>query len=117
MGFFEPKITIYKKKDRGTWEQILRVLKENGIKGVKSGHYFQDAVSPNGCGGMLDPRNFGTKGKIDRDIYFIEVKESVKDDALNAIHNAGIQTTVDEDAAVDAATKKNEEEAAGSGSF
>ena len=35
---FEKKVTIYKKKDRETWEKIRDVLKGAGLKGVSASH-------------------------------------------------------------------------------
>ena len=69
---FEKKVTIFKKKDRPQWLKIKAALKEAGLKGVRSGHYLQDSVMAGGCGAKLDPRDFGPKGKIDHDIYYIK---------------------------------------------
>ncbi|MCR5302944.1 MAG: hypothetical protein K6E33_00145 [Lachnospiraceae bacterium] len=102
---FEKKVTIFKKKDSETWKQIKQLLKDNDFKGVRAGHYFADPVASGGCGAKLDPRNFGGGGKIDRDIYFIEVKESDRERALELIHNNGIVAEVDNNAALDAAER------------
>ena len=46
---FEKKTTIFKKKDRETWELIKAALKEDKIRGVHAFHYFADVVAPGGC--------------------------------------------------------------------
>ena len=101
---FEKKVEIYKKKDRETWQQLKDVLKGGGLK-ISAGHYFADVVACGGCGAKLDPRNFGAKGAADRDIYYIRVKETDRETALKLIHEAGLVTLVDEDAALDAAKR------------
>ena len=105
MGFLEKKITLFKKKDAATWKQIREALKDAGITGVKAGSYFADPVAACGCGGHLDPRNYGPKGSVDRYIYYIEVPESQKESALAALSERGITPEVDEQAAVDAAKR------------
>lgn len=104
---FEKKTTIFKKKDRETWELIKAALKEDKIRGVHAFHYFADVVAPGGCASKLDPRNFAGKGRIDHDIYEIEVRDSDIEAALRSIRVHGIVTTVDDDAALDAAVKFN----------
>ncbi|MGI6075485.1 MAG: hypothetical protein ACOYD9_03860 [Pyramidobacter sp.] len=94
-GLFEKKTLVYKKKDRETWEQIRKALKEEGIKHVSAGHCFADALSPNGIGGMLDPRDFGAKGKVDRDVYYIRVRESDREAALEAMRRHGLPCVVE----------------------
>ena len=103
--WFEKKTDIFKKKDKETWTQIKEALEEAGIK-AWAGHYFADTVAAGGCGSKLDPRNFGAKGTIDRDIYFIKVKEEDREAALLAIRAKGLVPVVDEQAAVDAALRK-----------
>lgn len=117
MGLFEKKVTIYKKKDSATFKQIRDVLKEAGFKGVRASHYSNDYVAAGGCAAKLDPRDFGGGGKIDHDIYFIEVRESDKEAALEAIRKAGLVTVVDDSASIDRAVQimneKKKEEADG----
>lgn len=91
---FEKKVDFYKKKDRAVWEQIRKALKEEGIRHVSSGHYFGDALAPNGIGGQLDPRNFGAAGKVDRDIYYIRVREEDLESAKDAIRRHGLTAQV-----------------------
>ena len=75
MLFFEKKVTIFQQKNKAEWLKISNALKNAGIK-IKAGHYDADPFIACGCGAKLDPRNFGSNGHIDRDIYFIDVKES-----------------------------------------
>ena len=94
MGLFEKKVDIFRKKDRETWLKIKQALKEAGIKGVSAGHYLQDSVMAGGCGAKLDPRDFGAKGKIDHDIYFVKVKESQAEAARAELTKRGIVAEV-----------------------
>jgi hypothetical protein len=107
---FEKKVTIYKKKDRETWEQIRNALKNAGLKGVRAAHYSNDVVQAGGCAAKLDPRDFGGHGKIDHDIYFIEVRESDRQKALDIIKEAGLVTIVDPNASIDRAVLVTEEQ-------
>lgn len=91
---FEKKVDFFKKKDRETWLQIKNALREEGIRHVSAGHYFGDSLAPNGCGGHLDPRNFGPNGKIDRDIYYIRVREEDLPAAREAIRKHGLTTQI-----------------------
>ncbi|MBQ7578323.1 MAG: hypothetical protein IJT21_08670 [Synergistaceae bacterium] len=91
---FAKKVTIYKKKDKATWQKIKDVLKSSGIKGVKAGHYAIDSLSVCGCGSKLDPRNFGTNGKIDRDVYYIDVREEDLTRAQEIISQNGINAEI-----------------------
>ncbi len=106
MGFFEKKVMIYEKKDRETWEKIRAALKEEGIPHVHAGRYFNEAVGTDGISGLLDPRDFGAKGKIDRNIYYVEVPESQADAAKKALLKHGLVAAVDPEARVDAARWK-----------
>ena len=72
---FEKRTVIYKKKDKETWTKIKSALKEGGLTGFKASHYLQDSVMAGGCGAKLDPRDFGSKGKIDHEVYVIKVKK------------------------------------------
>lgn len=94
MGLFERKTDIFRKKDKATWLEIKKALKEAGIKGVSAGHYLQDSVMAGGCGAKLDPRDFGPKGKIDHDIYFVKVKESQAEKAREELTKRGIVAEV-----------------------
>ncbi len=91
---FEKKETIFKKKDRATWAEIRALLKEEGFRGVRAGHYLQDAVMAGGCGAKLDPRNFGEKGRADHDIYYIRVNAEDAAAAREAVRRAGLSAEV-----------------------
>ncbi len=97
MGLFSKKITLFKKKDRATWQTIRSLLKEAGLTGIKASHYQIDSLSACGCGSKLDPRNFGVKGHIDRDVYFIDVREEDYDRAKEILAEHGIEAVVDYD--------------------
>ena len=62
MGLFSKKITLFKKKDRETWQMIKSLLKDAGLKGTKARHYPIDSLSACGYGSKLDPRNFSVDG-------------------------------------------------------
>lgn len=102
---FEKKTVIFKKKDRETWEQIKTALKEGGLTGVKAGHYLQDSVMAGGCGAKLDPRDFGQKGKVDREIYTIKVNEADVEKANEILLRNGLVAEIDETLLTDAALK------------
>lgn len=101
---FEKKALIYQKRDKETWKQIKDALKEAKIPGVSASHYDQDTVSV-GPGAPIDPRNFGGKGAVDRDIYVIRVPESEKEAALAVIRAAGLTAIVDPDVLKDASQR------------
>ena len=46
--FFEKKVTIFKKKDRETWQKIKDTLKEEEFRGVRASHYFADTLCAGG---------------------------------------------------------------------
>ena len=96
--FFEKKVTIFKKKDRETWQRIKDTLKAEGFKGVRAGHYFADTLCACGCGSKLDPRNFGAKGKIDRDIYYVDVRKDDVEKATAILQAHGVEVVVEDDA-------------------
>ena len=103
---FQKRVPIFKKRDRETWQQIKDTLKATGIPGVKAGHYLQETVMGGGCGAKLDPRDFGPKGKIDRDIYWVEVPVEGESAAREALREAGIVPVVEENVLQDAALRK-----------
>jgi hypothetical protein len=94
MILFAKKIDFYRKKDKETWLKIRKVLKEEGVRHVTSGHYFGDSVAPNGIGGQLDPRNFGPAGRIDRDIYYIRLRQEDIPSAREAVRRHGLVSEV-----------------------
>ena len=97
---FEKKIEIFKKKDREAWTEIRDLLKKEGVAGISAGHYLQESVMAGGCG------DFGKKGKIDRDIYYIRVRAADADRVREILRRNGITAGIDEDLMTDAALKK-----------
>ena len=47
-----------------------------------------------GCGAKLDPRDFGAKGKVDHDIYYIKVREADEAKAREIILQNGLVAEV-----------------------
>lgn len=105
-GLFKKRVPIFKKRDRETWSQIKKTLKEAGVKGMRSGHYLQETVMGGGCGAKLDPRDFGGKGRIDRDIYWVEVLPEEEEHSREILRLNGIVPVVEENVLLDAALRK-----------
>ena len=103
-------VTLFKKRDRAAWEEISGALKEEGIEGVKTGHYLQETVMGGGCGAKLDPRDFGSHGRIDREIYWIEVPGRTEGKAREALKRRGLVPEVEENVLLDAAFRKKQED-------
>ncbi|MBR1485787.1 MAG: hypothetical protein IJ597_00845 [Synergistaceae bacterium] len=92
MLWFAKKVTIFKKKDRETWQKIKDALKNAGLKGVRASSYSVDSLNPCGCGAKVDPRNFGANGYIDRHVYFIDVNADDEVLAKNILSERGFET-------------------------
>ena len=107
---FEKRVDIFKKRDKETWLKIKAALKEAGLPGVKSGHYLQETVMGGGCGAKLDPRNFGSKGVIDRDIDWVKVIAGDEEKARDILRQNGIVAEVQENVLLDAALRKKPKE-------
>ena len=107
---FEKRVDIFKKRDRETWLKIRAALKEAGLPGVKAGHYLQETVMGGGCGAKLDPRNFGSRGTIDRDIYWVKVIAGDEEKAREILRKNGIVPVVEENVLLDAALRKRPKE-------
>ena len=107
---FEKKTVIFKKRDRETWQQIRDALREAGLGGVRAGHYLQETVMGGGCGAKLDPRDFGPRGRIDRDIYWVKVRQSDEEKAREILRGSGIVPVVEKDVLLDAALRKKPKE-------
>ena len=73
-------------------------------------HYLQETVMGGGCGAKLDPRNFGSKGVIDRDIYWVKVIAGDEETARDILRQNGIVTEVQDDVLLDAALRKRPKE-------
>ena len=108
-GLFQKRNVIYKKRDRETWQKIREVLKAEGAS-FRSGHYLQETVMGGGCGAKLDPRDFGGKGKIDRDIYWVSVPVEKEGDVREILRRNGIVPVVEENILQDAALRKRPQE-------
>ncbi len=109
-NLFKKRIPIFKKRDRETWTRIRKTLKEAGVKGVRSGHFLQETVMGGGCGAKLDPRDFGRKGKIDREIYWVSVLPDDEERVRGILRRNGIVPVVEEDVLLDAALRKKPED-------
>ncbi len=107
---FEKRVYIFQKRDRETWEQIRDALKAAGLESMRSGHYLQETVMGGGCGAKLDPRNFGSHGTIDRDIYWVKVAEADVEKAKEILRQNGLVPVVEEDVLLDAALRKRPKE-------
>lgn len=103
---FVKRTELFKKKDRETWLQVKKALKDAGMTGVHSGHYLQETVMGGGCGAKLDPRDMGPRGRIDREIYWVNVPADRADEAREILRRAGVVAVVEENLAVDAALRK-----------
>ena len=95
--WFRKKVTIFERKDRLTWQKIADTLKGAGLDGVKAGSYEADSLFACGCGSKLDPRNFGTGGRIDRAIYYVDVRQEDEQRAKSILAENGIICEVDDD--------------------
>ena len=105
-NWFKKRVPIFKKRDRETWTQIRKALREAGVKGVRAGHYLQETVMGGGCGAKLDPRDFGKKGKIDREIYWVEVLPEDEERVRDILRRSGIVPVVEDNVLLDAALRK-----------
>lgn len=72
MPLFVKRETVFCKRDRAGCETAKEALLAAGIRGIKMGHY---EVEPpvGGCGCKLDIRNLGPRGRIDREMYYLDV--------------------------------------------
>ena len=95
--WFTKRVTIFKRKDKETGQRIREVMKSAGLEGVKAGSYEAESLCACGCGMRLDPRNFGVNGRIDRAIYYVDVKQEDEQRAKNILAENGIACKVDDD--------------------
>ncbi|MDO4265645.1 MAG: hypothetical protein Q4C63_04180 [Eubacteriales bacterium] len=91
---FKKKETVFERKDRALWELAKTALKEAGMKSVRAG-FSEDEPPVCGCGSKLDPRNFGPRGKIDRNTYYIRVPEEEAVKAREILRRAGVETELE----------------------
>lgn len=109
-GLFERRAPIFRKKDRARWELFKEALAAEGVRDIRAYRYNAELLCANGCGAKLDPRNFGEKGRIDRDVYVIEVREERREAALAALSRRGLAAEVDANPTMDAAERLREAE-------
>lgn len=84
MALFEKREEVFCKRDREGWTAAKAALKAAGIRGVKARHY-ETEPPVGGCGCKLDIRNFGPKGRIDREMYVVSVPASELEKAKSAL--------------------------------
>ena len=92
MSLFEKKVPVFKKRDKETMQKIKEALKEAGVR-CWTGHYQMENIVQAGYAG-LDLRNLGPGGRIDRDIYYVNVKASEEARAKEVIRTAGLVAEV-----------------------
>ena len=56
---------------------------------------------------MISLRDFGPKGKIDHDIYYVKVNEADEEKAKEILRENGLTAGIAEDLMVDAALRKH----------
>ena len=89
MGFFTKEKLVYKEKgNKQEWQKARELLKQAGIK--MSTTSIPSEAPTCGCGAKLDIRDFGPQGKIDRDMYYIDVPEKEYEAARQLLAEAGI---------------------------
>ena len=72
--FFEKSEFVFKEigqKER--YQRCRAALKEAGVRIVEAGS-VNNTIPVGGCGAKLDIRDFGPRGKIDRNTYYICVR-------------------------------------------
>ena len=86
MALFEKREEVFCKQDREAWKAAKAALQAAGIRGVGAWHC---EVEPpvGGCGCKLDIRNFGPKGRIDRELYLIAVPVAELEKAKAVLEN------------------------------
>ena len=84
MGLFTKMETVFEKRDRAACLAAREALESAGIGKVRMGHYEKEPPV-GGCGCKLDIRNFGPKGRIDREMYVVAVPVSELEQARSAL--------------------------------
>ena len=72
--------------DRARWKAARQVLKDAGLKPVKTS-FYETEMPFCGCGPKLDPRDFGPDGRIDRLTYDISVHAEDADRARELLRD------------------------------
>ena len=106
---FARRTPVFRKKDRAGWEAVKEALAAEGID-CKAGHYNGELLFGCGCGAKIDPRNHGRNGTIDREVYFVEVREEHREAALAALAQRGLRPEVEERPTMDAAERLRQKE-------
>ena len=84
MALFEKREEVFCKRDRDGWTAAKAALKAAGVRGMRAWH-FEDEPPVGGCGCKLDIRNFGPKGRIDREMYVVTVPAAELERAAAAL--------------------------------
>lgn len=92
MGLFEKKVPVFRKRDQETQGKICKALDQAGIWN-RCTHFEQEEIPVGGYSAM-DPRNYSSKGRIDREVYAVYVKERELERAKSVIHDAGLVAEV-----------------------
>ncbi len=75
--------------NKALWKAAKAVLKEAGIKIMETG--IREGEMPIiSCGPKIDRRNYGPKGWIDHNIYYISVKPEDVERAKALLSNVGV---------------------------
>lgn len=89
MGFFTKEKLVYKEKgNKQEWQKARELLKQAGIRMTTTALPSEAPIC--GCGAKLDIRDFGPRGKIDRNMYYIDVAEREWAAARDVLAKAGI---------------------------
>ena len=108
-SLFARRTPVFRKKDRAGWEAVKEALAAEGID-CKAGHYDGELLFGCGCGAKIDPRNHGKNGRIDREVYFVEVRPEEREAALAALARRGVAAEVEERPTMDAAERLRQKE-------
>ena len=84
MALFEKREEVFCKRDREGWTAAKAALKAAGVRGMRAWH-FEDEPPVGGCGCKLGIRNFGPKGRIDREMYVVTVPAAELERAAAAL--------------------------------
>ena len=76
------------KGNKTKWQEAKIALKTAGID-ISSGSYPSEIIG--GWGGRLDVRDFGPKGKIDREVYYIDAAVKQLQQAQDILQQIGLK--------------------------
>lgn len=86
MALFEKREEVFCRQDREGWKAAKAALQAAGIRGVRAWH-CETEPPVGGCGCKLDIRNFGPKGRIDRELYLVAVPVAELEKAKAVLEN------------------------------